>query len=122
MIYSIGQTRFTANVARRTVYYCSQANRKCDGIKADDGHYVNGYAIGNGSWFDDEEGNIKTPNINHTYVDDKGETMPSSCSDDKEKKNTGANTVESMVHPLITMLISVRRTLTNSFISMVMSC
>lgn len=86
MIYSIGQTRFTANVARRTVYYCSQANRKCDGIKADDGHYVNGYAIGNGSWFDDEEGNIKTPNINHTFVDDKGETMPSSCSDDKEKK------------------------------------
>ena len=86
MIYSIGQTRFTANVSRRTVYYCSQANRKCDGIKADDGHYVNGYAIGNGSWFDDEEGNIKTPNINHTFVDDKGETMPSSCSDAKEKK------------------------------------
>lgn len=86
MIYSIGQTRFTANVARRTVYYCSQANRKCDGIKADDGHYVNGYAIGNGSWFDDEEGNIKTPNINHTFVDNKGETMPSSCSDDKEKE------------------------------------
>lgn len=86
MIYSIGQTRFTANVARRTVYYCSQANRKCDGIKADDGHYVNGYAIGNGSWFDDEEGNIKTPNINHTFVDDKGETMPSSCSGEEKKK------------------------------------
>lgn len=86
MIYSIGQTRFTANVARRTVYYCSQANRKCDGIKADDGHYVNGYAIGNGSWFDDKEGNIKTPNINHTFVDDKGKTMPSSCSDEDKKK------------------------------------
>lgn len=86
MIYSIGQTRFTANVARRTVYYCSQANRKCDGIKADDGHYVNGYAIGNGSWFDDEEGNIKTPNINHTFVDDKGKTMPSSCSGEGKKK------------------------------------
>ncbi len=70
MIFSIGQTKFTANVARRTVYYCSQANRKCDGIKAADGHYVNGYAIGNGSWFDDEEGNIKTPNIDHKFETD----------------------------------------------------
>lgn len=86
MIYSIGQTRFTANVARRTVYYCSQANRKCDGNKANDGHYVNGYAIGNGTWFDDEEGNIKTPNINHTFVDEKGRLMSSSCSDEEKKK------------------------------------
>ena len=67
MIYSIGQTKFTANVARRTLYYCSQANRKCDGIKANDGHYINGYAIGNGTWFKDEEGNIKTPNTMHTF-------------------------------------------------------
>lgn len=86
MIYSIGQTRFTANVARRTVYYCSQANRKCDGIKADDGHYVNGYAIGNGSWFDDEEGNIKTPNTNHTFVDERERLMPGTCSDKEKKK------------------------------------
>lgn len=67
MIFSIGLTRFTANVARRTLYYCSQANRKCDGIKAEDGHYVNGYAIGNGTWFDDEEGNIKTPTTEHDF-------------------------------------------------------
>lgn len=67
MIYAIGLTRFTANVARRTVYYCSQASRKCDGIKADNGHYVNGYAIGNGTWFDDEEGNIKTPITDHIF-------------------------------------------------------
>ncbi len=86
MIYSIGQTRFTANVARRTVYYCSQANRKCDGVKADDGHYVNGYAIGNGTWFDDEEGNIKTPNINHTFVNENGRLMPGACSDEEKKK------------------------------------
>ena len=65
MIFSIGQTKFTANVARRTLYYCSQANRQCDGLKAPDGHYVNGYAIGNGSWFSDEEGNILTPNTDH---------------------------------------------------------
>ncbi|MGM9880765.1 MAG: Eco57I restriction-modification methylase domain-containing protein [Bacilli bacterium] len=65
MIFAIGQTKFTANVARRTLYYCSQANKKCDGIIADDGHYVNGYAIGNGYWFDNEEGNIKTPCVNH---------------------------------------------------------
>lgn len=71
MIFSIGQTRFTSNVARRTVYYCSQANRKCDGLKANDGHFVNGYAIGNGTWFNDEEGNIKTPNIAHTFKNGK---------------------------------------------------
>ena len=65
MIFAIGQTKFTSNVARRTLYYCSQANRKCDGLKASDGHYVNGYSIGNGSWFDDEEGNIKTPCTEH---------------------------------------------------------
>lgn len=68
MIYSIGQTRFTSNVSRRTVYYCSQANRKCDNVKASDGHYVNGYAIGNGTWFDDFEGNIKTPCVDHLFI------------------------------------------------------
>lgn len=86
MIYSIGQTRFTANVTRRTVYYCSQANRKCDGIKADDGHYVNGYAIGNGSWFEDEEGNIKTPNTHHTFIDGSNRLMPLNVSDDEKKR------------------------------------
>ncbi len=70
MIFSIGQTKFTANVARRTLYYCCQANRKCDGIK-EDGHYVNGFAIGGGSWFDDAEGNIKTPCSNHLMSKDK---------------------------------------------------
>jgi site-specific DNA-methyltransferase (adenine-specific) len=67
MIHAIGQTKFTANVARRTLYYCSSANRACDGILAEDGHYVNGYAIGNGTWFKTEEGNIKTPNTVHTF-------------------------------------------------------
>ena len=71
MIFSIGQTKFTSNVARRTVYYCSQANRKCDGIKAPDGHYVNGYAIGNGTWFSESEGNIKTPIAVHTFEGNK---------------------------------------------------
>ena len=67
MIYAIGQTKFTSYVARRTLYYCSDANRKCDGIKARDGHYVNGYAIGNGTWFEDEEGNVKTPRADHVF-------------------------------------------------------
>ena len=66
MIFSIGQTKFTSHVARRTLYYCSSANRACDGIK-ENGHYVNGFAIGNGTWFDDAEGNIKTPSIDHDF-------------------------------------------------------
>ena len=86
MIYSIGQTKFTANVARRTLYYCSQANRKCDGIKANDGHYINGYAIGNGTWFKDEEGNVKTPCTDHVYVDGSGKAMPMNCEGDARKK------------------------------------
>ena len=86
MIYSIGQTKFTANVARRTLYYCSQANRKCDGIKANDGHYINGYAIGNGTWFKDEEGNIKTPCTDHDFEDSSGRKMPLNCTGDKRKK------------------------------------
>lgn len=86
MIFAMGQTRFTANVARRTLYYCSEANRKCDGIKAEDGHYVNGYAIGNGTWFNDEEGNIKTPNTNHTFIDANGNVMPDSCVGDERQK------------------------------------
>lgn len=70
MIYAIGQTKFTSYVARRTLYYCTDANRKCDGIKANDSghvHYVNGYAIGNGTWFNDKEGNIKTPTAKHVF-------------------------------------------------------
>lgn len=90
MIFSIGQTKFTSNVARRTLYYCSQANKKCDGIKEKeiDGrwHYVNGYAIGNGSWFDDEEGNVKTPCTDHEYVDTNGRKMPSTCKGVDRKK------------------------------------
>lgn len=86
MIYSLGQTKFTSNVARRTLYYCSQANRKCDGLKASDGHYINGYAIGNGTWFDDEEGNIKTPTLNHKFVDGAGKIMSTLCKGDARKK------------------------------------
>lgn len=86
MIFSIGQTKFTSNVARRTLYYCSQANRQCDGEKAPDGHYVNGYAIGNGTWFDDAEGNILTPSTDHVFVDSSGRSMPSSVKDDDRKK------------------------------------
>lgn len=86
MIYAIGQTRFTANVARRTLYYCSQANRKNDGICSSDGHYVNGYAIGNGSWFNDEQGNIKTPCTNHVFVDSKRQDMSSTLLGDERKK------------------------------------
>lgn len=70
MIYAIGQTKFTSYVARRTLYYCSDANRQCDGKKAPDGHYVNGYAIGNGTWFDGPEGNILTPKANHEFGKD----------------------------------------------------
>lgn len=73
MIFSIGLTRFTSEVARRTLYYCNEANRKCDGIRGEDGHFVNGFAIGNGMWFDTEEGNIKTPTADHSFKKDRCE-------------------------------------------------
>lgn len=86
MIYAIGQTKFTSNVARRTLYYCSEANRKCDGIKASDGHFVNGYAIGNGSWFDTIEGNILTPKTEH-WFEGKGKNQKCKfCGISKDSK------------------------------------
>lgn len=68
MIFSIGLTKFTSEVARRTLYYCNEANRKCDGERGKDGHFLNGFAIGNGTWFDTKEGNIKTPSTQHEFV------------------------------------------------------
>jgi len=67
MIYSIGLTKFTSQVSRRTVYYCSQANRKFDGKVDQDGNSINGYAIGDGEWFDSDQGNILTPVTEHTF-------------------------------------------------------
>ncbi len=87
MIYSFGQTKFTANVARRTLYYCCEANRKCDGIRDEkDGHYVNGYAIGNGTWFDDKEGNIKTPTADHDFIGPKGKEKCKFCGISKDSR------------------------------------
>lgn len=82
MIYSIGLTKFTSHVARRTLYYCSQANRKCDGIKASDGHYVNGYAIANGSWFNTSDGNVLTPTGVHKF--EKGKCIYCGVSNDSK--------------------------------------
>lgn len=99
MIFSVGQTKFTSNVARRTLYYCSQANRKCDGLKASDGHYVNGYSIGNGSWFDDEEGNIKTPCTDH-QIDPKSKKCIF-CGLGVESKYLDANQREKYAYEFI---------------------
>lgn len=96
MIFSIGQTKFTANVARRTLYYCCQANRSCDGIM-EDGHYVNGYAIGNGTWFDDYEGNIKTPCTDHKIVKDRCVF----CGIKKDSKYLDANQREKYSYDFI---------------------
>jgi site-specific DNA-methyltransferase (adenine-specific) len=73
MLYSIGLTRFTSQVSRRTVYYCSVANKIFDGLTDNNGNSINGYSIGNGSWFKDSEGNIKTPNTDHTFHNNKCE-------------------------------------------------
>ncbi|MCQ2753053.1 MAG: Eco57I restriction-modification methylase domain-containing protein [Bacilli bacterium] len=99
MIFAIGQTKFTSNVARRTLYYCSQANRKCDGIKAEDGHYVNGYAIGNGSWFKDEEGNIKTPCTDHEISPKTKKCIY--CNMSKDSKYMDANQLEKYAYEFI---------------------
>ena len=96
MIFSIGQTKFTANVARRTLYYCCQANRACDGV-IEGGHYVNGYAIGNGTWFKDPEGNIKTPCTDHNI---KGKKCIF-CGIDKNSKYLDANQREKYSYDFI---------------------
>lgn len=68
MLFSIGLTKFTSQVSRRTLYYCSDANRNFDGKRDKNGYSINGYAIGNGSWFDSNEGNIKDPITSHRFV------------------------------------------------------
>ena len=68
MLFSIGLTKFTSQVSRRTLYYCSDANRSFDGKRDNSGYSINGYAIGDGSWFDTPEGNIKTPSTTHKFV------------------------------------------------------
>jgi site-specific DNA-methyltransferase (adenine-specific) len=67
MLFSVGLTKFTSEVARRTLYYCSVANRTDDGLRDKDGHSINGYAIGNGEWFNSLEGNIKNPITKHQF-------------------------------------------------------
>ncbi len=91
MIYSIGLTRFTAQVSRRTVYYCSVANRGFDNLLDENNNSLNGYAIGNGAWFDSSEGNIITPSSNHFYEGDRciycGISKDSKYNDPKQVEN-----------------------------------
>lgn len=98
MIFSIGQTKFTSLVARRTLYYCSYANRADDGIVAEDGHSVNGYAIGNGTWFKDEEGNIKTPRVEHVFNKD-GKCIY--CGINQSSKYNSADQVEHYAYEFL---------------------
>ena len=98
MIFSIGQTKFTSLVARRTLYYCSYANRADDGITAEDGHSVNGYAIGNGTWFKDEEGNIKTPRAEHVFGKD-GKCIY--CGINSDSKYNSSDQIEHYAYEFI---------------------
>ena len=100
MIFAIGQTRFTASVARRTLYYCCEANRKCDGKKIN-GHYENGYAIGKGTWFDTEEGNILTPNTDHTYVGKEKEEKCKYCGISKKSQYNSEDQIEKYAYEFI---------------------
>lgn len=91
MLYSIGLTRFTSLVARRTVYYCSQANKKFS--KKEEG-----YAIGNGTWFDNEQGNIKTPVTEHAF-DSKGKCTY--CSTNDKGRYSNLNQIEHYAYEFI---------------------
>jgi site-specific DNA-methyltransferase (adenine-specific) len=91
MLFSLGLTKFTALVARRTLYYCSVANRKF--TKEEEG-----YAIGNGTWFDDNEGNIKTPITEHSF-DKKGRCIY--CGTSKQGKYTDPKQIEHYAYEFL---------------------
>jgi len=91
MLFSLGLTKFTALVARRTLYYCSVANRKF--TKEEEG-----YAIGNGTWFDDNEGNIKTPITEHSF-DKKGRCIY--CGTSKQVKYTDPKQIEHYAYEFL---------------------
>jgi site-specific DNA-methyltransferase (adenine-specific) len=97
MLFSIGLTRFTAQVSRRTVYYCSKANKSFDGKLDENQSPVNGYAIGNGSWFSNEEGNIITPDAEHSFVKGKCQF----CGISQNSKYTDSNQVEHYAYQFI---------------------
>ena len=97
MLFSIGLTRFTAQVSRRTVYYCSKANKAFDGKVDENNTAVNGYAVGNGSWFDDEEGNIITPTSEHSFI--KGRCQ--FCGVSQSSKYTDPKQIEHYAYQFI---------------------
>jgi site-specific DNA-methyltransferase (adenine-specific) len=104
MLFSIGLTKFTSLVSRRTLYYCSQANRKFS-INEE------GFAIGNGTWFDDEEGNIKTPITKHSF-DKKGKCIY--CSTSSKGKYSNPNQIEHYAYEFI-HLNNIEKTLFKRF-------
>jgi site-specific DNA-methyltransferase (adenine-specific) len=97
MLFSIGLTRFTAQVSRRTVYYCSNAIKKFDGKIDDQGNSINGHAIGNGSWFSSEEGNILNPTSNHNFNKGKCDF----CGVSKNSKYADVNQIEHYAYDFI---------------------
>ena len=98
MLYSFGLTKFTSMVARRTVYYCSVANKSFDGLKDENNNSVNGFAIGNGSWFTDNEGNIKTPKAEHSF-DNSNKCL--FCGISKDSKYTSTTQVEHYAYEFL---------------------
>ena len=102
MIYSIGLTKFTSLVARRTLYYCCHANRKDDGLKdIGDHHSLNGHAIGNGTWFPDEEGNIKTPHAEHSFKKSRENWKCEFCGLSKENSYNSPGQIEHYAYEFI---------------------
>ena len=97
MLFSIGLTKFTAQVSRRTLYYSSQANRSFDGLTDEQGNPINGYSIGDGSWFSSRDGNVITPSSNHTFL--KGKCV--FCGINSNSKYTDPKQIEHYAYEFL---------------------
>ncbi|MCF7932014.1 MAG: class I SAM-dependent methyltransferase, partial [Acholeplasmataceae bacterium] len=91
MLFSIGLTKFTSLVSRRTVYYCSNANQAFNSE-------AEGFAIGNGTWFNTPEGNIITPQTEHDF-DRRGKCR--FCGISKSSKYSDPKQIEHYAYEFI---------------------
>lgn len=97
MLFSIGLTKFTSQVSRRTLYYCSEANKSFDGLQDEKDSPINGYAIGNGKWFNTKDGNILTPNTEHFFLNGKCKY----CGIKEKSKYNNASQIEHYAYEFI---------------------
>ncbi|GAB1882295.1 Eco57I restriction-modification methylase domain-containing protein [Mycoplasmoides pneumoniae] len=94
MLFSIGLTKFTSLMVRRTLYYCIKANKRK--ISEDEG-----CAIANGARFNNEFGNVVTPYKEHYFGKESKSKNCHFCGTNKNSKYVNSMTEEKYAYDFI---------------------